>query len=191
MPVPVLKRSKLDKDVLRLNNAAWLEKCCSLSVLGLWAASSLSCSDKWFGLGGRGGGVCLSLIASNDADEYGLSNWKTLVAQWCSGEEEADDKSTEVHGALKGGLANLEWGKRGGLGQECETEGEEELVQRGEGTMSLTASSDDFCSREISEFEKLSCLQIQKKMKTQSLLNINPQFILCQRFGRLYIPNSA
>lgn len=29
--------------------------------------------------------------------------------------------------------------------------------------MSLTVSSDDFCSREISEFEKLSCLQIREK----------------------------
>lgn len=66
-----------------------------------------------------------------------------------------------MHGALKGGLGNLPCGKNGGPG--CEMEDEEESVKRGEGTISLAASSDDLCSREISEFEKLSCLQIWEK----------------------------
>lgn len=69
----------------------------------------------------------------------------------------------EVHGALKGGLANLPWGKRDGLELAKEVEDEEESVYRGEGTTSWTALSDDFCSREISEFEKLLCLQIREK----------------------------
>lgn len=64
----------------------------------------------------------------------------------------------EVHGALNGGLLSLPWGKRDGLGLVWEIEDKEESVQ-----MSLTASSDDFCSREISEFEKLLCLQIRTK----------------------------
>lgn len=62
-----MKWSRLDKDVLRGNSAAW-------------------------------------------------SNWKTFVAQWRSGEEDDVGKAMEVHGALKGGLVNLPWGKRDGLG---------------------------------------------------------------------------
>lgn len=58
-------------------------------------------------------------------------------------------------------------------------EGDEESVQTGEGTTSLTASSDDFCSREISELEKLSCLQMRKKMK--KMLSVNHYFIQCER----------
>lgn len=64
-----------------------------------------------------------------------------------------------MHGALKGGLGNLPCGKKGGPGLGCEMEDEEESAKRGEGTI----SSDDLCSREISEFEKLSCLQIGEK----------------------------
>lgn len=60
--------------------------------------------------------MCLSSLSSSDAEENGLSNWKTLVAQWLSGEEEDDGRAMEVHGALKGGLLNLLWRKRDGLG---------------------------------------------------------------------------
>lgn len=161
---PILKRSRQDKEVLLLNNAGWLEKCRSPRALNLRVSSSLSCSDRWPGFGGSGGGVCGSLVASNDAEEYGLSNWKTFVAQWSSGEEDAG-KPTEAHGALNGGLVSLPWGKGEGLGQAWLREGDEESVQRGEGTASLTASSDDFRSSEMSEFEKLSCLQIREEWK--------------------------
>lgn len=162
--IPILKWSRLDNEVLRGNNAWWFEKCCALSALSLQAPSLLCCSDGWPGLGGSGGGVCVSLDASNDTDKRGLSNWKTLVAQWSRGEEEDDGKAREVHGALKGALGNLPCGKKGGPGLGCEME-DEESVKRGEGMTSLAASSDDLCSREISEFEKLSCLQIREKRK--------------------------
>lgn len=159
--IPILKWSRLDKEVLRGNNAAWLEKCCALSGLNLKAPSSLCCSDGWLGLGGNGGGGRPSPVASSGVEEKGLSNWKTLVAQWRSGEEEDGVKAMEPHGALKGGLVNRPWRKRDGLALVWDREDEEESV-----TMSLKASSDDFCSREISELEKLSCLQLWKKMKT-------------------------
>lgn len=58
----------------------------------------------------------MSPISSNDAEEKGLSNWKTLTAQWRSGEEEHEGKAMEGQGALKGGLVNLPWWKRAGLG---------------------------------------------------------------------------
>ena len=67
--VPILKWSRHDKDVLRGNSEAWLENCRALIGLGLWAPTSLSCSDEWPGLGGSGGGVCPSLVASNDEEE--------------------------------------------------------------------------------------------------------------------------
>ncbi|TNN79224.1 hypothetical protein EYF80_010468 [Liparis tanakae] len=63
-----------------------------------------------------GGGVCLSLVASHDAEEYGLSNLKTLATPWRSGEEEDDGRATEMHGALNGGFVDLPWTKRDGLG---------------------------------------------------------------------------
>jgi len=79
-----------------------------------------------------------------------------------------------MHGALKGGLVDLPWTRRDGLGLPWKMEDEEELVYRGEGTTSLTVSSEDFCSREISEFEKLSCLHIRGgEMKTLHWLNMN------------------
>lgn len=94
----------------------------------------------------------------------------------------------EVHGALNGGLLSLPWGKRDGLGLVWEIEDKEESVQ-----MSLTASSDDFCSREISEFEKLLCLQIRtKKMQISHLLHTPHcyDFSLWDMLHTLYIPTS-
>lgn len=68
-----------------------------------------------------------------------------------------------MHGALKGGWLALLCRKGDGLGLGCDIENEDESVKRGEGTTSLTPSSDDLCSREISELEKLSYLQIGDK----------------------------
>lgn len=94
-------------------------------------------------------------VVSNGVDTTGLSNWKTLAAHCSRGEEVATGKAREVHGALKGGFR-----KRDGLGLGCDIDSEDESAKRGEGMTSLAASSDDLCSREISELEKLSHLQI-------------------------------
>lgn len=161
--VPLLKWSRLDNDVLLGNIGTWLGK--SQEVV-LWTPESLCCSGRWVGFSGNGGGVCLSLIASNDADEYGLSKWKTLVAEW-RGDEEAAGKTTEEHGALKGGWVDPLWVKNGGLELNREMQEEDESLQRGEGTMSWAASSEDFCSRETSEFEQLS--RLWKKIKPLNL----------------------
>lgn len=60
-------------------------------------------------MGGRGGGVSPSLVASNMAEEYGLSNWKISGVRWSvRGEDEVD---VGPHGALKGGSCVLMWGK--------------------------------------------------------------------------------
>lgn len=163
--VPILKWSRLDNEVLRGKNALWLEKCCALSGLSLKAPSTLCCSAGWPGFGGSGGGVCMLPVVSIDADERGLSNWKTLVAQWSRGDEEEEGNAREVHGALKGGLVALPCRKRDGLGLGCDMVDEDKSAKRGEGTTSFRASSDDLCSREMSEFEKLSYLQIRDKWK--------------------------
>lgn len=97
-------------------------------------------------------------VVSNDADKGGLSNTKTLVAHCSRGEEEAAGKARDVQGALKGGFR-----KRDGLGLGCDINNEDESAKRGEGMTSLSVSSDDLCSREISELEKLSYLQIGDK----------------------------
>lgn len=70
-----------------------------------------------------------------------------------------------MHGALKGGWVALPCRRRHGLGLGCDMDNEEESVKRGEGMTSLTASSDDRCSREISELEKLLYLQVEDKRK--------------------------
>lgn len=167
---PILKGSRLDKDVGRGNRAAWLENVRVITVLWDSSEPCFCCSDGWLGLGGSGGGVCLSTLSSNDAGEKGLSNWKTLVAQCCSGEEDDEGKTMEMQGALKGGMVKVPCRKSPGLGLVWKRENEEEFVYRGEGMMSLMESSVDFCSREISEFEKLSCLQTGQKWK--HLLNM-------------------
>lgn len=45
-----------------------------------------------------------------------MSNWKTLVAQGSSGEEDDAGKAMKLHGALKGELVNPPVRKRDELG---------------------------------------------------------------------------
>lgn len=91
-----------------------------------------------------------------------------------------------MHGALKGGWVALPCRKRDGLGLGCDMDDEDKSAKRGEGTTSFTASSDDFCSREMSEFEKLSYLQIRDKRKQiiafiacKSVLTYNGKILSC------------
>lgn len=105
-------------------------------------------------MGGRGGGVCNSPAASKEAQEKGRSNWKTSVMHGRSGDEEEDGSTEKEQGALKGELGTL-WAQGDWLRWEMEEE--EDSVHR-----SLMVSSNDFCSREMSEVEKLSQLQTRK-----------------------------
>lgn len=104
-------------------------------------------------MGGRGGGVSPSVVTSNMAEEYGLSNWKMSGVRLRFRGEEEDDVGP--HGALKGGSCILMWGKGDGDGPVW---GKGDQEGSGEEKTSSVVASDEFCSRDRSEFEKLSHL---------------------------------